>query len=166
MKQPDDYTPPDESRAFEAVLSRYKGLLFRLSSRFSSREATVEDLMQEIALALWNQREKLWQVPDGVQRAAWIWRVGRNAAIDCLRRTPGHVPIETGVEETLLEEDTSLTDSLHEQIATLGEPDSSLVRLQLQGYSYEEIAAQMQMSVKNVSVRLVRLKEKLRKLMT
>ena len=35
--------------------------------------------------------------------------------------------------------------------------------MQLEGYSYEEIGQQVGMSEKNVSVRLVRIKEKIRK---
>jgi DNA-directed RNA polymerase specialized sigma24 family protein len=35
----------------------------------------------------------------------------------------------------------------------------------MEGYSYEEIAAHLDMTEKNVSVRLVRVKEKLRKSM-
>ena len=52
---------------------------------------------------------------------------------------------------------------LHERIALLQEPDRSIVRLQLEGYSYEEIGQQLGMTEKNVSVRLVRIKEKIRK---
>jgi len=60
-------------------------------------------------------------------------------------------------------EDTSLVDELYAQVSLLDEPDRTLVGLQLQGYSYEEIAAKSGLTVKNVSVRLVRAKEKLRK---
>ena len=38
--------------------------------------------------------------------------------------------------------------------------------MQLEGYSYEEIGEELGISVKNVSVRLVRIKEELRKKMT
>jgi RNA polymerase sigma factor (sigma-70 family) len=37
--------------------------------------------------------------------------------------------------------------------------------LQLEGYSYEEIGKRLDMTEKNVSVRLVRAKEKLKKMM-
>ena len=37
--------------------------------------------------------------------------------------------------------------------------------MQLEGYSYEEIGKQLEMTEKNVSVRLVRAKERLRKAM-
>ena len=54
-------------------------------------------------------------------------------------------------------------DQLHERIALLPEPDRTIVTMQLEGYSYEEIGQQLGMTEKNVSVRLVRIKEKIRK---
>jgi RNA polymerase sigma-70 factor (ECF subfamily) len=48
----------------------------------------------------------------------------------------------------------------------LDEPDRTIVRMQLEGYSYEEIGKVVSMTEKNVSVRLIRIKEKLRKKMT
>ena len=64
-----------------------------------------------------------------------------------------------------VEEDRGMIEELHEQIGLLEEPDRSIVRLQLQGFSYEEIGERMKMTEKNVSVRLVRAKEKLKKMM-
>ena len=63
------------------------------------------------------------------------------------------------------DEDHSLLRELHDRIALLEEPDRSIVRLQLEGYSYKEIGDQLGITEKNVSVRLVRIKEKLRKSM-
>jgi RNA polymerase sigma-70 factor (ECF subfamily) len=65
----------------------------------------------------------------------------------------------------IADDDRSLLHELREQIALLDEPDRSIVRLQLEGYSYEEIGKTLGMTEKNVSVRLVRIKEKLRKSM-
>ena len=51
-------------------------------------------------------------------------------------------------------------------IQMLDEPDRTIVRMQLEGYSYEEIGKAVSMTEKNISVRLIRIKEKLRKKMT
>ena len=65
----------------------------------------------------------------------------------------------------MVDEDRSLLRELHERIALLDEPDRTIVRLQLEGYNYVEIGDRVGMTEKNVSVRLVRIKEKLRKSM-
>ena len=65
-----------------------------------------------------------------------------------------------------MEEDRTHIKELYEQIERLDEPDRTIVRMQLEGYSYQEIGAAVNMTEKNVSVKLVRIKEKLRNRMT
>jgi RNA polymerase sigma-70 factor (ECF subfamily) len=119
--------------------------------------------MQEISIALWRQRERMWSIPDGMQRTAWIWKVAHNAAIDTVRKAPAHQQLEDHHVADMQQEDRTLVEQLYEQIDKLEEMDRTLVRLQLEGYSYEEIATKTGLTVKNVSVKLVRIKDKLRK---
>lgn len=149
---------------FDELLHRYRGLLFTLCSRFRHRGLDVDDLMQEASIALWRDRERLVGLGTGVQQAALVWRIARNAAIDALRRTDETDSLPDSYDQQ--DEDRSLLHELHEQIALLDEPDRTIVRLQLEGYSYEEIGQKVKMTEKNVSVRLVRAKEKLREKMT
>jgi RNA polymerase sigma-70 factor (ECF subfamily) len=83
--------------------------------------------------------------------------------IDALRRIEDTESIPEYHDE--VDEDRSMIQALHEMISQLEEPDRSIVRMQLEGYSYEEIGARLGMTEKNVSVRLVRTKEKLKKMM-
>lgn len=53
---------------------------------------------------------------------------------------------------------------LYKRINTLGLVDRSVVLLWLEGLSYEEIGAILGISVKNVSFKLVRIKEQLKKI--
>ena len=147
---------------FEALLHHYRGLLFTLCSHFRHRGLDVDDLLQEATIALWRNRERLLAL-GSVQQAALTWKVARNAVIDALRRTEDADALPEGYDEHY--EDRSLMHELHEAIGRLEEPDRTIVRLQLEGYSYEEIGNQLGMTEKNVSVRLVRAKEKLRKAM-
>lgn len=145
---------------FDELLHRYRGLLFTLCSRFKHRGLEVDDLIQEASIALWRNREKLFSL-GSVQQAALTWKIARNAVIDALRRVEETDVLPEGHD--IADDDRSLLQELREQIALLEEPDRSIVRLQLEGYSYEEIGQRLEMTEKNVSVRLVRVKEKLRK---
>lgn len=116
--------------------------------------------MQEASIALWRDHERLLALGAGIPQAALVWRIARNAAIDALRRTDETDQLPEGFDQTA--EDRSLLHELHEQIGHLGEPDSTIVRMQLEGYSYEEIGNSLGMTEKNVSVRLVRAKDRLR----
>ena len=122
----------------------------------------VDDLIQEATIALWRNRERLLAL-GSVQQAALTWKVARNAVIDALRRYEDTDELPEGHDEA--DEDRSLMHELHEAIGRLEEPDRTIVRMQLEGYSYEEIGKQLEMTEKNVSVRLVRAKERLRKAM-
>lgn len=146
---------------FDALLHRYRGLLFTLCQRYSHRSATVEDLLQEASVALWRNHEQLTAMPWGPQQAALVWKIARNAIIDNLRRTPQTEALPEGYDSAA--DDRSMLHELHERIALLTEPDRSIVKMQLEGYSYEEIGERLGLSEKNVSVRLVRVKEKIRK---
>ena len=146
---------------FEALLHRYRGLLFTLCRRYSRRGMEVDDLMQEASVALWRNSSRLLALGAGPQQAALSWKIGRNAMIDALRRLSPTEELPEGFDQTA--EDTSLVDELYTQVSLLDEPDRTLVSLQLQGYSYDEIAEKSGLTVKNVSVRLVRAKEKLKK---
>ena len=146
---------------FDALLHRYRGLLFTLCQRYSHRNTTVEDLLQEASVALWRNHERLTAMPWGPQQAALVWKIARNAVIDDLRRTPLTEALPEGYD--CVDDDRTLVHELHERIAMLPDPDRSIVKMQMEGYSYEEIGERLGMSEKNVSVRLVRIKEKIRK---
>lgn len=148
---------------FETLLHRYRGLLFTLCQRHANRSVEVDDLLQEAAIALWRAREKVLPLPS-VQQAALVWKIARNAVIDNLRRTPLTDSLPDDYDT--VEDDKTFINELHEQIALLNEPDRTIVRMQLEGYNYEEIGEAVNMTEKNVSVRLVRIKDKLRKKMT
>lgn len=143
---------------FEKLLHHYRGLLYTLSRRYCRQGATVDDLLQEATVALWMGRERM---PEGLGQAPWIWKTARNAMIDMLRRTPHSLPLPSDYDPP--EESNILVDELYERIALLSEPDRTIVRMQLEGYSYREIGSKVGMTENNVSVRLVRIKEQIRK---
>ena len=102
-------------------------------------------------------------LPQGVSQAAMVWKIGRNAAVSHMRTIHETDALPEGME--VAAEDRSLLDELHAQIGLLGEPDRTIVRQHLEGYSYEEIAASVGLSEKNVGVRLVRIRDRLKVMM-
>ena len=148
---------------FEELLHRYRGLLFTLCSHFRHRGLDTDDLIQEATIALWRAQERLLAL-SGAPQAALTWKIARNAVIDTLRRIEDNEALPESYDQR--EEDRSLVEELHEVIAQLNEPDRTIVKMKLEGYSYKEIAQELEMTEKNVSVRLVRVKDTIRKEMT
>ena len=145
---------------FEILLHRYNGLLFTLCRHFSRKGVEADDLLQDASVALWRDSERLLSLSTGPQQAALVWRISRNAMIDTLRRTREYDSLSEEYDSAA--DDRNLINELHERIELLDEPDRSIVKLQLEGYNYEEIAEKTGLTVKNVSVRLVRVKDELR----
>ncbi len=145
---------------FEILLHRYNGLLFTLCRHFSRKGVEADDLLQDASVALWRDSERLLSLSAGPQQAALVWRISRNAMIDTIRRTRELDSLSDEYDREA--DDRNLINELHERIELLDEPDRSIVKLQLEGYNYEEIAERTGLTVKNVSVRLVRVKDKMR----
>ena len=139
---------------------RYRGLLFSVCRRHQRDGLTVDDLLQEVTLRLWELREKLLAIEPAPKQAVWLWRVARSTCIDLQRRTPSPTPLPDGYDT--LAEDTALHDTLHELIAQLPEPDRTIVTLHLEGYDYTEIGKAVGMTKNNIGVRLMRIKERLK----
>ena len=141
---------------------RYRGLLFSVCRRYSRDGLTVDDLLQETMLTLWNLRKQLFGITLPPRQAAWIWRVARSTCIDLRRkRANNDLPLPDDYDAPA--EDTTLHDALHELITQLPEPDRTIVTMHLEGYEYKEIGRKVGMTKNNIGVRLMRIKERLRK---
>ena len=145
---------------FSETMLRYRGLLFSVCRRYARDGLTVDDLLQEVTLALWRLRDKMLSITSPPKQAVWIWRVARSTCIDLQRGTPPPSPLPEGYDAP--EEDRSLHEALHELINKLPEPDRTIVTMHLEGYDYREIGRKVGMSKNNVGVRLMRIKERLK----
>ena len=150
-----------DTETFSELLLRYRGMLFSVCRRYSRDGLTVDDLLQETTLTLWNLREQLFSITIAPKQAAWIWRVARSTCID-LRRKKSNDPAPLPDDYDAPEEDHTLHDALHELIAQLPEPDRTIVTMHLEGYEYKEIGQKTGMTKNHVGIRLMRIKEKLR----
>ena len=114
---------------------------------------------------------KLWQGYDSFQGKSdlrtWIYRVSLNTciSIDRKKKRRKTQPLLEGID--LFDKndaDNRQTDMLHERIGRLQPFDRAIVLLWLENMSYDEIAQIVGISVKNVSVKLYRIKEQLKQM--
>lgn len=145
---------------FSELVLRYRGLLFSVCHRYSRRGLDEDDLLQEVLVAMWHRREKLFSIDSTPKQAAWVWHVARSTCVDLLRRTPLSYPTPEGYDQTA--DDTAQHEALMELIALLPEPDRTIVTMHLEGYDHREIGRQVGMTRNNIGVRLMRIKEKLK----
>ena len=154
----------DLEREFEQLVRDHRGTIYTVCYMFSNDQDEVADLFQEVLINLWNS------LPSFKGRSdvrSWIYRVSLNVciSIDRKKRRIKTVPLTMQVnpyEETETNQNSRQMDMLRRRIAKLGQFDRAIILLWLENISYEEIAAIMGITVKNVSVRLYRIKEELK----
>ena len=150
---------------FARIIREHKGTIYTVCYMFSKDEEEVADLFQDILVNLWKGFAKFRG--DGSIRT-WIYRVSLNTCISADRKKKRRgetVPLDMKIN--LFDdsaEDMKQVRMLQDRISRLGPFDRAIVLLWLENLSYEEIASIVGITVKNVSVRLFRIKEQLKKM--
>ena len=146
---------------FSQMVREHKTTIYTVCYMFSKEEDEVNDLFQEVLINLWKGYEGFQGMRDV---KTWIYRVSLNTCISQDRKKKSRKKAEVGMNVGLLSEggeNSKQIRMLHERINRLEIFDRAIILLWLENQSYEEIAAIVGISVKNVSVRLLRIKKKL-----
>ena len=149
---------------FEQMVRTHRSTIYTVCYMFSNDQDEVADLFQEVLIGLWKS------FPSYEERGdvrSWIYRVSLNVCISIDRKKQRHktVPLTMDIdpyEEVDTNQNSRQMDQLRKRIAKLGQFDRAIILLWLENMSYDEIAAVMGITVKNVSVRLYRIKEELK----
>lgn len=145
------------------MVQEHQQTIYIVCYMFSKDRSEVEELYQEILIALW---KSLPQFEGRSSERTWIWRISLNTCISIDRKKRRHttpLPLEIGVDlYDTTDRDTKQIRQLHERINRLGMFDRAIILLWLENMSYEEIGAIVGISEKHVSVRLYRIKEQLK----
>jgi RNA polymerase sigma factor (sigma-70 family) len=148
---------------FTRLVMKNKSTIYMVCYMFSQDEEEVKDLFQDILVKLWKGYDKFRGDSD---IKTWIYRVSLNTCLDYQTRHK-----RKGVEEKLgpgidpaedVDAKSLQVKQLYSRIHSLGLIDRGIILLWLEGLSYDEIAAIVGISVQNVSVRLVRIKNQLK----
>lgn len=152
---------------FANIVRKHKNTIYTVCYMFSQDNDEVEDLFQETLINLW---KGFAQFRGDSSPATWIWKVSLNTCIsfDRKKRRRGEsVPLSMSIN--LFEDDDNDSrqiEMLRKRINQLGPFDRAIVLLWLENLSYEEIGEIVGITAKNVSVRLVRIREQLKKMST
>ena len=150
---------------FTKVVREHKGTIYTVCYMFSKDEDEVADLFQEILINIWKGFENFRG--DSSMRT-WIWRISFNTCVSYEKkksRMGSTIPLSLNInlfDDS--DEDTRQIKMLQKRIRQLGPFDRAIVLLWLDDLSYAEIGEIVGISEKNVSVRLVRIREQLKKM--
>jgi len=152
-------------KEFLEKLDKHQGILQKICFVYSKNSLQKEDLCQEIILQLWKS------YPSFKHESAfstWMYRVALNTAISLTQKPrlfvkKDEIPDSMFDMEYLMNKSESIK-ILYRAISQLNKVEKAIILLWLEDKPYEEIANNIGMSVKNISVRLVRIKAKLKEL--
>ena len=154
---------PNE-KEFAQVVREQKSTIYTVCYMFSKDNDEVNDLFQEILINLWKGFDSFEGRSD---IRTWVSRGALNTCITIDRKKKRRRDKEAKVEMdiNLYEDndaDTKQVKKLYERINKLGVFDRAIVLLWLEGMPYDEIGQIVGISSKNVSVKLVRIREELK----
>ena len=151
-------------REFTQLVHEQKSTIYTVCYMFARDKDEAADLFQDVLINLW---KGIGKFRNDSEISTWVYRVSLNTCISAdrkKRRTPT-VPLEMDVN--LYEDndaDSRQIQMLYKRIHRLKPFDRAIVLLWLEGLPYDEIGAITRISPKNVSVRLVPIREELKKM--
>lgn len=151
----------DKERQFTEAVYAHRKIIYKVCYMYAP-QGMVEDYYQEVLCNMWQNFDRF----DGrSKRSTWIYRVALYTCISFVRRKrPAAITLSFDLSS---EEDSSLrerVEELHSVISRLPHLDRALIMLWLDGYSYEEIAEVTDLTKANVSVKLMRAKNKIKEM--
>jgi RNA polymerase sigma factor (sigma-70 family) len=145
---------------FAALFERHAEAVFRAALRVTGSRADAEDVLQTVFLRVLSQSNEAGDRP-----AAYFRRAAVNAAVDILRRRAAHAETlyDDRAPHAAIERPLLLKEQLRRAVATLDPDDASLFLLRhVEGLSIEELAGVFRIEKNNVTVRLHRIRLRLK----
>ena len=153
----------NKEREFAQIVQENKRRIYTVCYMFSKDADEVNDLFQEILVNLWRG---LQSYEGDKFIGTWVWRVSLNTCINYSKkqkRALEKVPLDVNInlfED--MDEDSMQIRQLYDRINKLGYIDRSIILMWLENLSYDEIGSILGITANNVSVKLVRIREKLK----
>ena len=150
--------------AFAQMVKEHKNTIYTVCFMFSKDSDEANDLFQEVLINLW---QGFASFEGKCKIDTWIWRVSFNTCISQERKKKrtSAIPLTMGIDLfNDKDDDTKQVKMLYDRIHRLNPFDRAIVLLWLEGMPYDEIAAIVGITTKNVSVRLYRIKEELKQM--
>ena len=153
----------NSEQLFSNLVREHKSTIYTVCYMFSKDNDEVADLFQEILIKLW----KGFQSFEGRSDIkTWVYRVSLNTCISLDRKKKRRKKSDSLAMDINLyddnDSDTRQVKQLYERINRLGVFDRAIILLWLEGIPYDEIGEIVGISAKNVSVKLVRIREQLK----
>jgi RNA polymerase sigma-70 factor (ECF subfamily) len=153
------------SREFMEKMQSVQRIVLKICRVYGHSAEEREDLFQEILLNAW---KSYGSFRGDSKFSTWLYRVALNTALLHRRQDGTHREVSLEDHHDFREPDSSVPEDtriLYQAIDQLNPVEKSLVILYLEDMSYQEIADVLGITENNVGVKLMRTKEKLKKIL-
>lgn len=153
-------------REFLDMIAAQKRVIYKVCYIYAKDQDDLNDLFQEVVLNLW---KSFPSYRGDSKLTTWVYRIAMNTCITFLRRSNTRlqtIPMTADVASLVADEEgrTGQLQELYRLINRLGKLERALILLWLEDRSYQEMADILGISKANVAVKLLRTKEKLKKM--
>ena len=160
----------EDEKRFIQLINEHQGLIHKVCIMYEGDRDIRNDLFQEIVLQLWRSFASF----RGESKiTTWMYRIALNTAISGYRKQTRLVKTEDLKDLHFNLSDHNTADAaeehvqrLHQAIHQLSEIERAMIMMALEEIPYEEIAETIGITQNNVRVRMNRIREKLRKIMS
>lgn len=166
MERTTEVTNHSIEQEFMSVIREYERVIYKVCYLYTSPNAPLNDLYQDVILNLWKAFPKFRKE---CKISTWIYRIALNTCISFIRKEKNVPEIVTLTREGdwMVEEHDPIHEMLkhlYQMINQLGQLDKSIILLYLEEKSYDEIAEITGLTVTNVATKLSRIKDKLKRM--
>lgn len=149
---------------FARVVEQYKAVIYKVCSMYADDRDEMADYCQEVLINMWRG----WGGFRGeCALSTWVYRVALYTCVSFVRRKssrPRSVSLPFDMSVAAGEERAPMLRELYRLIGCLNRLDRALILLWLDERPYAEIAEIMGISKANVAVKIMRIKERLKRM--
>ena len=157
----------DKVQSFKNIINENKGILYKVINTYCKDHKDRNDLEQEILIQLWKSFDKY---NSDFKITTWMYRIAMNVSISFYRKNkkkPVNLSIDSiFIENNYVEKTDETNDNsrlLYFFINQLNKLDKAIILLYLEEYNYKEISEIMGITETNVSSKINRIKNRLKK---
>ena len=159
----------EEEKKFISLINEHQGLIHKVCIMYENDPDVRNDLFQEIVLQLWKSFSSF---RGEAKITTWMYRIALNTAISGFRKQTRNVKTEDlkelhmNISDAWADDREEDIQRLHSAIRQLSEIERAMIMMALEEVPYDDIAETIGITQNNVRVRMNRIREKLKKLMS
>lgn len=144
------------------------GIIIKLCRAYTNNQQDFEDYYQEVCLQIWRSRDAY---KHQCSWSTWVYKITLNVCLTYLKKHKSKVVTFTSdpLPEQLITDSQAQPEqaikALYKAIQQLSEIDRAIILLYLEQVSNKDIAEIMGVSANNLGVRILRIKQKLHRIL-